>query len=80
MIRIYADFNSCDEDGRVRLSTVGSLQDIEKHRDVLAEGMKVILDMTDEFEVQGTLVFDEVWKGVPDWDTIQYAKPEDLPT
>ena len=80
MIRIYADFNSCDEDGRVCLDTVGSLQDIEKHRDVLAEGMKVILDMTDEFEVQGTLVFDEVWKGVPDWDTIQYAKPEDLPT
>ena len=74
MIRIYADFNSTDEQSRVRLSTVGSLKDIERHRGSLKEGLEVILYMTDEFEVRGTLTFDQIWLGIPDWDTIHHYK------
>lgn len=77
MIRIYADFNSTDEHDRVRLSTAGSLKDIELHRLQLKEGLKVILYMTDEFEVQATLTFDRVWRGIPDWDTIRHYKTKD---
>lgn len=72
MIRIYADFNSKDEQGRVWLNTVGALEDIEQHRSELKEGLEVILYMTDEFEVRGTLTFDKIWLGIPDWDTIHY--------
>lgn len=72
MIRIYADFNSTDEQDRVRLSTTGSRKDIELHRSQLKEGLEVILYMSDEFEVRGTLTFDNIWLGIPDWDTIYY--------
>lgn len=72
MIRIYADFNSSDEQGRVRLSTVGSRKDIERHRPSLKEGMEVILYTPGDFEVRGTLTFDRIWLGIPDWSTIRY--------
>ena len=79
MIRIYADFNSSDEQGRVMLNTVGSLRDIEQHKNVITEGMKVVLYMPGDFEVSGTLVFEGIWKGIPDWGTILYENPEDTP-
>jgi hypothetical protein len=72
MIRIYADFNDQDEQGRVRLDTVGSLRDIEMHRNVLIDGMRVILYTPDEFEVEGILIYDEMWRGVADYTTIRY--------
>lgn len=72
MIRIYADFNSSDEQGRVRLSTVGSKKDIELHRASLKEGLEVILYTPGDFEVRGTLTFDQIWLGIPNWDTIRY--------
>lgn len=79
MLRIYADFNSCDEQGRVRLSTVGSLADIKKNEDSLNEGMKVIFYMTDEFEVSGVLVYEQIWLGIPDFSTIHYYNSKDKP-
>lgn len=72
MIRIFADFTNCDEDHRVRLDTVGSLEDIKQYEDVLVEGMVVILYTPDELEVCATLFFDEIWMGIPDWKTIRY--------
>lgn len=79
MIRIYADFNDCDEEGRVRLNTVGSLRDIKQHENILEEGMKVLLFMKDEFEVYGTLAFEEIWLGIPDFSTMRYYNPVDAP-
>ena len=73
MLRIYADFNNTGEDDRVRLNTVGSLRDLRALEGQLADGLRVILYMTDEFEVEGTLVFDTIWNGIPDWSTIKYA-------
>jgi hypothetical protein len=73
MIRIYADFNTQDEAGRVCLNVAGSLVDIARYGDSLCEGMDVILDVRDEFEVIGKLVFDEgIWKGIPDWSTVRH--------
>lgn len=72
LIRIYADFNSKDEQGRVRLSTVGSLEDIEKHSTELIEGLEVILHTPGDFEMRGTLTFDGIWLGIPHYNTIRY--------
>ena len=66
MIRIYADFNSKDEQGRVVLKSVASLRDLEVHKDEIHVGMKVTLYMPD-VEVDGVLVFDRVWLGIPDY-------------
>jgi len=75
MLRIYADFNSCDEEGRVCLHTVGSLRDIDAHRGELREGLRVLLYVPDEFEVEGTLVFDRIWLAVPDLTTLHHLDP-----
>jgi hypothetical protein len=72
VIRIYADFNHCDEAGRVRLDTIGSLADIRKHEGALTEGLVVLLYMEDEFEVEGTLYFENGWLAVPDHSTLRY--------
>ena len=72
MIRIYADFNSCDEHGRVMLNTVGSLRDLDKHKEALEPGAQVILYVPGDFEVRGTLLFEGIWMGVPDWSTIRH--------
>jgi len=76
MLRIYADFNSCDEHGRVCLNTVGSLRDIDAHRGELREGARVLLYVPDEFEVEGTLEFDRIWLAVPDLPTLRYYGSE----
>jgi hypothetical protein len=77
VIRIHADFNDVDDFGRVYLHLLGSLMDIEKHKDEMVEGMKVLLYVPDEFEVVGTLVFDRVWRAMPDWTTLHYYDEED---
>ncbi len=61
------------------LNTIGSLRDLEQHKEVISDGMKVVLYMTGEFEVCGTILLEDIWKGVPDWNTIRYEKPEDMP-
>jgi hypothetical protein len=72
MIRIYADFNHRDEQGRVVLDTVGSLADIRQHEGALVDGMVVLLYMEDEFEIQATLLFEGVWFAVPDFATVRH--------
>jgi hypothetical protein len=36
--------------------------------------------MPAEFEVEATLVFEEIWMGVPDWTTIRYLTQDEAPT
>jgi len=69
-VRIYADFNNTDEQGRVALNTVGSLEDLKQYGDTLNDGDEVILYAPDEFEVRATLVFDRAWRGLPNWETL----------
>lgn len=72
MIRIYADFNCLDEQGRVWLDCVGWRVDIERRAGSLREGLRVLLNGQDEFEVEATLIFDRAWRGVPDWSTLRH--------
>lgn len=53
------------------------MEDIEKHRASLKEGMKVILYSPGDFEVQGTLTFDKIWLGIPDLTTIRYENSKE---
>ena len=72
--RIYFDSNAGTADGRYILSIVGALQDIERLGDVLRPGMRVLLYMTDELEVEATLEYDsqrQHWLGLPDDSTMR---------
>ena len=73
MIKILADFNNKDEQGRVCLDTMGALKDIAVHKSELTEGMEVLLYERGDFEVRAKLIFDlGLWKGVPLMDTLRY--------
>ena len=69
-IRIYADFNSQDERGRIDLHTRGSRRDLECLVDEIHPGLPVVLYF-DDVEVDAVLEYDEElkrWFGVvPDW-------------
>jgi hypothetical protein len=74
---IYADFNNCDQQGRVRLNTVGSLRDLASTRVRLEDG--VPLHITDnELEVNGTAEFskeENIWTARFNWDELLEIAP-----
>ncbi len=72
MIRIEADFNNMDEDGKVRLNNVRALEDIRKWEGELHDGLRVMLSVEGDFEVEGVLVFDKAWRATPDYRTLTY--------
>ena len=72
MIRIYADENARDEQDRYLLNVTGSQRDIERHNGVLTDGLRVVLNVQDEFEVEATLIFDGVWRAIPDDSTVVF--------
>ena len=72
MIRIYADFNERDKLGRPVLWIPGSRVDMEKNKDKLEPGLRVVLYQPNELEVEANLVFEGGWVAVPDWDTIKH--------
>jgi hypothetical protein len=39
--------------------------------------MRVLLYTPDDFEVYGTLVFEGIWMGIPDFSTIKYYNQDD---
>lgn len=43
MNRIFADFNNADPQGRIRLNTNGTKEDLEKFQLRLVNGMKLLL-------------------------------------
>ena len=70
--RIYADFNSQDEHGRVDLHTAGSRRDLESLRNQICSGLPVVLYF-DDVEVDAVLEYDPElmrWFGVvSDWSS-----------
>lgn len=72
--RIYADANEAEADGRFWLHIPGSKKDIARYGEQLKPGMRVLFNVQDEFEVEGTLEIDAKggWLGRPDYSTLRY--------
>jgi len=73
--RIYFDTNALAECGAYWLHTAGSLEDIQRLGHSLLPGMRVLLYMTDELEVEATLEYDgqhRHWLGRADMSTLRY--------
>jgi hypothetical protein len=81
--RVFVDFNSQDTKRRLRLSCVGTQEDLERQQITLRAGMELTLyeDDTDEhggelLVVDGVVEYsdeDRCWAAVIDWDAIQYV-------
>jgi hypothetical protein len=69
MPRIYADENDKTQDDCYMLHSAASLRDIERYQGQLLSGMRVLLNVQDEFEVEAILQYDaakKMWLGQPD--------------
>jgi hypothetical protein len=74
--RIYFDTNEGGGD-TFFLDIPGSLKDICRLGDSLRPGIRVLLYMTDELEVEANLEYDpeyKRWIGRTDWSTIRYLQ------
>jgi hypothetical protein len=73
VIRIYADFNNGEAGSdRVALDCPGSLRDLAQAANDLASGLRIMLYVPDELEVEAVLEFDRIWWARPDGSTISY--------
>ena len=51
-VRVFADFHNADVKGRLRLSCVGTIEDLERHGIVLRDEQSLII-YSEELEVEG---------------------------
>lgn len=90
--KIYADFHNADPQGRIRLSCVGTIEDLAQQQVELREGLALTLysddlddkGRLDELLVDGVVAFSEeehCWVAAIDWNAIHHASDErDSPT
>lgn len=82
--RIYADFHNTDRHGRLRLSTVGTQEDLTLHTIELQSGLELVLysddldeqGQLDELLVDGIVNYSEeerCWVATIDWNAIRHA-------
>jgi hypothetical protein len=81
--RIYADFNNADTRGRLRLNCDGTLQDLDRHKISLREGLHLKLYDADsddqgapeDLEVDGVVHYsaeEQCWVAIIDWNAIRH--------
>jgi hypothetical protein len=84
MPKIYADFHNADSSGRLRLTCVGTLEDLSRQQVELREGLTLTLysdDLDDkgdldELLIEGVASFskeEHCWVAAVDWDAIRHA-------
>jgi hypothetical protein len=88
--RVYADFHNADPVGRLRLTCVGTTEDLDRLKIQLSEGMRLTFyaddvnaqGNTDELIVDGIVGYsrdENCWVATIDWDAIRHAS-SDSPT
>lgn len=71
--RIWVDFQNSDPKGRVRLTSVGTVQELSRLGIVLREGLEVLLYCR-ELEAEGVVVYSEDekrWVATLDWQNVR---------
>jgi hypothetical protein len=88
--KVYADFHNADPSGRLRLTCVGTLEDLSRQQVELREGLTLTLysdDLddkgdADELLIEGIVSFskeEHCWVASIDWDTIRHASEVSRP-
>jgi hypothetical protein len=81
---IYADFHNLDDSNRLRLTSAGTKEDLERHRIELREGLVLTFYMDDandqgepdELRTEGVVHYDKhesTWVASVDWSAIRRA-------
>ena len=71
--KIFADFHNADEQGRLRLTCLGTVEDAARLGICFHKGMTLVLS-DEEVEVEGTVAWnaeENRWVAAIDWDAIR---------
>lgn len=74
--RIFADFHNADEQGRLRLNCVGTIEDLSRQNIKLEDGQLLAL-YDEELEVDGMVQYSQkesLWVAVIDWKQIRQVE------
>jgi hypothetical protein len=72
LMKVRVDFQNADSNGRVRLNTAGTLEDVRRHDISLEDGLELRL-VDAELEADGRVVFSDdenIWVAEVDWDEV----------
>jgi hypothetical protein len=73
MSRIFVDLHNADEQGRLRLNCIGTIEDLARHHMELKNDRRLIL-YCEDLEVDGVVQFSEdekIWVVAIDWNQIR---------
>jgi hypothetical protein len=71
--RVFVDFHNADEQGRLRLNCIGTIEDLARQQAELENGQRLTL-YGEDLEVDGVVQFSEdekVWVATIDWSQIR---------
>jgi hypothetical protein len=71
--KVFADFHNADAQGRLRLNSVGTVEDLSRRKIVLYEGLPLTV-YSEELETDAVAQFspdEHVWVAVIDWSSIR---------
>ena len=74
--RIFADFYNADEQGRLRLNCVGTIEDLSRQNIKLQDG-QLLAFYDEELEVDGVVQYSEeesLWVAAIDWKQIRQVE------
>ncbi|MBD2293209.1 hypothetical protein H6G06_06845 [Anabaena sphaerica FACHB-251] len=76
ILRVFADFNNADENGRLRLNCIGTIEDLARQKIELQDGQTLIF-YGEDLEIEGILKYspeENIWVAVIDWDNIRQVE------
>jgi hypothetical protein len=74
--RVFVDFHNADEQGRLRLNCIGTIEDLARQQAELENGQQLKL-YSEDLEVDGVVQFSEdekVWVATIDWNQIKQVE------
>lgn len=74
--RIFADFHNADEQGRLRLNCVGTIEDLSRQNIKLQDGQLFTL-YSEELEVDGVVQYSQeesLWVAAIDWKLLRQVE------
>ena len=74
--RVFVDFHNADEQGRLRLNCIGTIEDLARQQGELENGQQLTL-YSEDLEVDGEVQFSEdekVWVATIDWNQIRQVE------
>ncbi|QKQ76995.1 hypothetical protein [Nostoc sp. TCL240-02] len=71
--RIFADFHNADNQGRLRLNCIGTVEDLARQNIELQDG-KLLTLYSEDLEVEGVIQYsteEYLWVAAIDWNAIK---------